>query len=177
MNIRPATVMDAPALLAIYTPYVENTVITFEHKVPSVAEFESRIRNTLSRYPYLVAENRNGIVGYAYASAFKERAAYAWSVETSIYVKEDCRKSGVGRALYRALEEILARQNVCNVCACIAWPNPDSEAFHETFGYKTVAHFNKSGYKLGNWVDMIWMEKELCPHTNPPKPFIPYPDL
>jgi GNAT superfamily N-acetyltransferase len=115
--------------------------------------------------------------GYAYASAFKSRAAYDWSVETSIYVSRDLRSSGVGSLLYEKLEEYLTAQHVCNVCACITYPNPPSIAFHEKHGYKTVAHFHASGYKQDAWHDMIWMEKTLCPHTIPPRPFIPFPEL
>lgn len=177
MNVRYATLEDASAILAIYTPYVKNTNITFEYEVPSLEEFTERIRHTLERFPYLVAEEEGKIVGYAYASAFKTRAAYNWSVETSIYVDQDRHGAGIGQALYNALEQYLTRQNVCNLCACIAFPNPPSVAFHERFGYKTVAHFHSSGYKAGQWIDMIWMEKELCPHSIPPKPFIPFPQL
>lgn len=177
MNIRTATPADAPQLLHIYAPYVENTSITFEYMVPSVEEFAGRIRHTLEKYPYLAAEENGVLQGYAYASAFKERAAYDWSVETSIYVREGMEHKGIGTALYHALEELLAKQNICNLCACIAFPNPASIAFHESFGYKTVAHFHASGFKQHAWSDMIWMEKELCPHTIPPGPFIPFPEL
>ncbi|MBE5865411.1 MAG: N-acetyltransferase [Lachnospiraceae bacterium] len=176
-SIRIATIGDAEALLAIYTPYVENTVITFEYQAPTVEEFRSRIENTLSRYPYLVAERDGEILGYAYASAFKSRAAYSWSVETSIYVSQHTRHAGIGTALYQTLEQYLSRQNICNLCACIAYPNPASVAFHEHFGYTKNAHFHQSGYKNGQWVDMIWMEKTLSPHTNPPLPFIPFPEI
>lgn len=177
LSIRIATPEDAPALLAIYAPYVENTVITFEYEAPTLEDFQERIRTTLTRFPYLVAEQDGTICGYAYASPFKARAAYNWSVETSIYVKENTHRIGVGNALYSALEACLTRQNVCNLCACIAYPNPASEAFHAQSGYKTVAHFRKSGYKNGQWIDIIWMEKELCTHSNPPLPFIPFPEL
>ncbi|MCM1344451.1 MAG: GNAT family N-acetyltransferase [Muribaculaceae bacterium] len=177
MNIRTVTPTDAPQLLHIYAPYVENTTVTFEYEVPSVEEFADRIRHTLEKYPYLAAEEDNIILGYAYASAFKDRAAYAWSVETSIYVREDLNHKGIGTALYQALEQVLARQNICNLCACIAYPNPASISFHERFGYRTVAHFHASGFKQDTWSDMVWMEKELCPHTVPPGPFIPFPGL
>lgn len=173
MNIRLATLQDAPKLLKIYAPYVEHTAITFEYTVPTLEEFEKRISHTLEKYPYLVAEADDGLLGYTYASPFKTRAAYDWSVETSVYIREDARHRGVGRALYTALEDLLSRQNICNLCACITYPNPVSIAFHESFGYRTVAHFNASGYKNDAWWDMIWMEKELCPHTVPPRPFIP----
>lgn len=177
MNIRTATPRDSGQLLEIYAPYVEHTCITFECEVPSVEEFESRLRHTLEKYPYLAAEENGVILGYAYASAFKSRAAYDWSVETSIYVREYHTGKGIGAALYSALEEFLRRQHVCNLCACIAYPHPASIAFHEHFGYRTVAHFHASGFKHGKWHDMIWMEKELCPHTVPPMPFIPFPLL
>ena len=85
--------------------------------------------------------------------------------------------SGVGSLLYEKLEEYLTAQHICNVCACITYPNPPSIAFHEKHGYKTVAHFHASGYKQDAWHDMIWMEKTLCPHTIPPRPFIPFPEL
>ena len=161
LRIRIATPEDAARLVAIYAPYVENTSITFEYIVPSAEEFADRIRHTLTRYPYLVAELDGEPAGYAYASAFKSRAAYDWSVESS----------GVGSLLYEKLEEYLTAQHVCNVCACITYPNPPSIAFHEKHGYKTVAHFHASGYKQDAWHDMIWMEKTLCPHT------IPFPEL
>ncbi len=177
MNIRIATLQDAPALLEIYAPYVEQTAITFEYTIPDIEEFRGRIEKTLQKYPYLVAEDKGEIIGYAYASAFKSRAAYNWSAETSIYVKMGQGHCGVGSALYQALETLLARQHVCNLCACIAYPNPPSIAFHEAFGYKTVAHFHASGYKHGAWHDMVWMEKELCPHSIPPLPFIPFHQL
>lgn len=176
-TIRIARPEDAPALLGIYSVYVEKTSITFEYQVPAVEEFKDRIRKTLEKYPYLVALDDSGICGYAYASAFKSRAAYDWSVETSIYVRENSHAKGIGSALYKALEQYLRTQHVCNVCACITHPNPASEAFHTGFGYQTVAHFHRSGFKLGQWHDMIWTEKELCPHSIPPKPFIPFPEL
>lgn len=177
MMIRTAAPQDAPGLLDIYAPYVEHSPVTFEYTVPSPEEFARRIRHTLDRYPYLIAEEDGSPLGYTYASAFKGRAAYDWSVETSIYVLESSAGRGVGTALYRALEDILRRQHICNLCACIAYPNPESIAFHERFGYKTVARFHQSGFKQDKWYDMIWMEKELCPHTVPPLPFIPFPRL
>ena len=173
LRIRMAVPEDAGTLLKIYEPYVKNTCITFEYQVPSVEEFTQRIRETLKKYPYLIAEQNGEILGYAYASAFKERAAYDWAVETSIYVSEGARRTGAGSLLYEALEDYLKRQNVINVNACIAYPNPGSIAFHEKYGYRTVGHFTKCGYKLGQWWDMVWMEKMLGPHPEQPEPFIP----
>jgi phosphinothricin acetyltransferase len=177
MNIRIAAPDDAAALAAIYAPYVEHTPITFETEAPSPEEFAGRIARTLKKYPYLAAEEDGVISGYAYASAFKGRAAYDWSVETSIYVREGLGRKGIGSALYRRLEELLRRQNICNMCACITYPNPASISFHEAFGYHTVAHFTASGYKLGAWHDMVWMEKTLCEHEIPPRDFVSFSKL
>ena len=150
--LRAAAPEDAAALLAIYAPYVTDTAITFEYDVPSEVEFAERIRRTLERYPYLVAERGGVCVGYAYAGAFKERAAYAWGVETSIYVRRTERRTGVGGKLYAALEEILRMQNVLNLNACIAVPaqpdkylTRDSIAFHERCGYRFVGEFYDCG--------------------------------
>ena len=118
---------DAEKLLEIYAPYVENTAITFEYEVPSIEEFRERIEHTLSRYPYLVAERGGEIMGYVYASAFKTRAAYAWAVETSIYIRTDAKHLGLGKLLYTALEGALKLQNITNVNACIAHPTVPDE--------------------------------------------------
>lgn len=173
VKLRMANVEDAKELLAIYAPYVEETSISFEYVVPSVEEFKKRIENTLKNYPYIVAETDGKILGYAYASRFKERAAYTWGVETSIYVKRDNRQGGIGRILYETLEEILMKQNVLNINACITYPNPDSIAFHERMGFKKTAHFHKCGYKLGEWHDMIWMEKFVGKHSEDPMDLLP----
>lgn len=180
-KIRVATVNDAEKLLEIYAPYVEHTAITFEYEVPTVDEFRRRIENVLQRYPYLVAENNGKLLGYAYAGSFKERAAYDWAVETSIYVREDLKRKGIGSLLYNALEEALKKQGILNVNACIAYTENendyltnDSVRYHEKFGYKTVAHFHKCGYKNNTWYDMVWMEKFIGEHLeNQPdvKPF------
>ncbi len=173
LKIRTAQADDAKALLEIYRPYVLKTAITFEYEVPSVSEFEERIKKISSRYPYLVAEESGKIIGYAYASSFKERAAYDWTAETSIYMDETKKSLGTGTALYKSLEERMKLQNVTNLCACIAYPNPQSISFHEKFGYKTVAHFHQCGYKFNTWYDMIWMEKFIGEHTSHPSTFIP----
>ena len=175
--IRMAEETDVPGLLAVYEPYVREAAITFEYEVPTAEEFENRMRHITEKYPYLAAVQDGEIVGYAYASPFKGRAAYDWSVETSIYVKKGRRGSGIGSRLYAALEEILKKQHILNVNACIAYPNPESERFHEKCGYRTVAHFTKCGYKMGQWYDMIWMEKMLGEHPARPEAVIPAADL
>lgn len=177
IEIRTASAADAAELRAIYAPYVENTAVTFDLAVPSTADFEKKIASTLERYPFLAAEEGGRLVGYACASAFKSKAAYDWAVETTVYVADGDRGRGVGRALYARLEELLARQNVTNLNACITFPNPVSQAFHERLGYKTAAHFSRCGFKLGRWWDMIWMEKFISTHKTPPPRFVVFSEL
>ena len=176
-TVRSVSLEDAKALLAIYAPYVTDTAITFEYDVPSLSEFQERIHSISSRYPYLAACQGEEIIGYAYASSFKGRKAYDWSVETSIYVKRDSHGQGIGSRLYGDLERCLKKQNICNLCACITYPNPESIAFHEKHGYTTVAHFHKSGYKFDTWHDIIWMEKFINEHASCQKPFIPIKEV
>lgn len=166
--IRKATADDTEALLAIYAPYVEQTAITFEYDVPTVDDFRSRILAISSRYPYLVAEQDGKVIGYAYAHEFQERAAYQWSVESSIYLDMNERHHGVGRKLYAELEQQLRQQGIRNMCACITYMDEpdeylplDSIHFHETMGFTRCAHFHKIGLKFNRWYDMIWMEKQI----------------
>ena len=175
--IRIATEEDANDLLAIYAPYVESTAITFEYKIPTLEEFTDRIRQTLKKYPYLVAERNGEILGYAYASPFHQREAYGWSVETTVYVRKDSKRLGIGKELYKALESALSMQNIINLNACIGYPviedeylTTDSVKFHEHLGYKLVGTFHKCGYKFNRWYDMVWMEKHLKDHTANPLP-------
>ena len=184
LTIRTAVPEDAGELLRIYRPYVEETAISFELEVPSVEEFRGRIQKVLSRYPYLVAEKNGKIAGYTYVSPFIGRAAYDWSVETSIYLDRDCRRQGIGRRLYESLEEILKEMHVLNVNACIGYPKEEdayltknSARFHAHMGYTLVGRFHDSGYKFGRWYDMIWMEKMIGDHPEHPLPVVPFPKL
>lgn len=184
IKIRIADPSDAGRLLEIYGPYVENTAVTFEYLVPSREEFRQRICRTLERYPYLVAEEKEEILGYCYAGPLHVRAAYAWSAETSIYVKMGSRQQGIGRLLYEALETVLKKQNVININACIAWPETedryltrDSVKFHQRMGYHTVAEFHQCAYKFERWYHMVWMEKFLGEHPKHPEEFIPFQNL
>ena len=179
-----ASSADAEALLELYAPYVRETAITFEYEVPSPEEFQSRIRRTLEKYPYLIAEREGRCVGYAYAGAFHARAAYDWAVETSVYVERGLRRQGVGQRLYTALEEILTLQNILNLNACIAYPaeedpylTRDSADFHQRLSYQLVGRFHQCGYKFGRWYDMIWMEKMLGAHRSPQPPVRPFPEI
>lgn len=185
LKFRVARPEDAEALLAIYAPYVEETAITFEYEVPGVEEFRARIAHTLATYPYIVAVEDNKIIGYAYVGRLHERAAYDWSVETSIYVDRSARKHGLGRQLYERLEVILRAMNIISVNACIAYPgtnndpylNTNSPDFHAHLGYQLVGHFHACAYKFDRWYDMIWMEKWIAPHPAKPEAMIPFPKL
>ena len=161
LSVRQATPQDASAILAIYAPYVEKTMITFEYEVPSLVEFTHRITETLAKYPYLVAEYEQEIVGYAYAGPYKGRAAYDWSVETTVYVQENCALKGVGTALYQQLEQCLQQQGIYQLMACITEGNQKSVAFHEKFGYQTIGTFKQVGFKMNQWCDVLWMQKTL----------------
>ena len=175
--IRPVTEADAEELLAIYEPYVTDTFVTYEYDVPTVEEFRGRIKNTIKAYPYFAAVEDGRIIGYAYASAFHPRRAYIWAAEATVYLKMDERGRGVGKLLYEKLEEALRKQNVLNVNACIAYPNPHSIGFHEAMGYQQVGKFTDCAFKLGQWLGMVWMEKSFGEHPDPPKEFIPYPEI
>ena len=182
--IRRASEEDAQAILDVYAPYIKNTAITFEYEVPSLEEFRERIRSTLKKYPYLVAEKEGEILGYAYTGAFVGRAACDWSVETSIYLKETGTKMGVGKMLYNAIEKISKAQNIVNLNACIAVPDTEDEhlnlnsaQFHAHLGYQFVGKFHKCGYKFENWYNLIWMEKAIGEHKKNPEPFIPFSEL
>lgn len=166
IEIRTASVEDAEELLRIYEYYVLHTAITFEYDVPTKEEFAIRIRDTLKRYPYLVAVLGKQIVGYAYAGAFVGRAAYDWSAELTVYVDHNMRKRGIGKKLYEVLEEVLRKMGILNLYVCIGYPEKEDEyltknsaQFHEHLGFVTVGEFHKCGYKFNRWYNMIWMEK------------------
>jgi phosphinothricin acetyltransferase len=177
MNLRVASEADAEAVAAIYRPYVEETAITFEETPPEAEEMRSRIAETLETYPWFVAERESAgegagdsaddgereseVVGYAYAGKLRKRAAYRWVVELSVYVARDCRREGVGRALYRALLSTLARQGFRSAYGVVTLPNPASVAFHEELGFERAALLPEAGYKLGEWHDVAWFERAL----------------
>lgn len=180
--IRPASPDDAALLRLIYAPYIQETAITFEKTVPSLKEFRERIVHTLQQYPYLVCEENQEVVGYAYLSAFNPRSAYRHCAETSIYVKKNMRHHGVGKALYHALEKSAQSMGILNLNACNEKkPDPflslDSPHFHEHLGYTVVGRFHQCGFKFGRYYDMIWMEKMIGRHDKSPHPFTPYPEL
>lgn len=184
IEIRIADVEDTRELLAIYTPYVESTAITFEYDAPTLAEFMDRIEHTLSNFPYLVAVVDGEIAGYAYAGTFKGRPVYDWAVETTIYVKQNMKTNGIGKALYLALEKALSLQNIVNLNACVAYLDiedkyltKDSVNFHQHMCYSLVGEFHKCGFKFNRWYNMVWLEKFIGPHPDNPPAVIAFNEI
>lgn len=177
MLVRMATEADAAAVLAIYAPYVENTTITFETEAPSADEFSGRVRATLAGYPYLVGEVDGRIVGYAYAHAQRERAAYRWNAELSLYLSADSVGAGLGSRLFRALLDLLALQNFRNVYGLVTSPNPASVRLHERFGFTLSGVWRRTGYKHGAWHDVMVFEKRIGREEEPPRPILPVDEL
>jgi len=169
-RIRLAARGDAPAIHAIYAPIVSGTFISFELEAPSAAEIERRIAATLAKFPWLVLEDAQSLLGYAYASEHRERAAYQWSVDVSCYVHERARRRGIGRRLYEALFRVLARQGFTNAFAGIALPNAASVGMHEAVGFETIGHYRDVGHKLGEWHDTVWMQRRLAAPPAGPLP-------
>ena len=185
-RFRVATPGDAPALRAIYAPYVERTAISFEYDVPSLEEFRRRIADFSRTYPYLIAEDTSGhALGYAYTHTFIPRAAYDRCAETTIYLSLESRHQGLGKRLYRALEDISRAQGIYNLYACIGEPQGEDDEyltdnsirFHEHLGFRRIGVFRRCGYKFGRWYDMSWAEKLLGEPPEAPEPFLPFPQL
>ena len=184
IKIEIAKPADAAALLDIYAYYVKHTAITFEYEVPSLEEFTERIKNTLKKYPYLVAKRGEEVLGYAYAGAFHPRAAYDWAAELAIYVKNGCKRMGIGKRLYGTLEEILKKQGILNLNACIAYPEVEDEyltknslEYHQHLGYRLVGQFHQCGYKFGRWYHVVWMEKIIGEHLEAQPPVRTFPEI
>lgn len=176
MVIRPVNISDAEAVLNIYKPYIENTSITFEMTVPGVEEFAARIKTYTERYPWLVAEDGGRVIGYAYATKHREREAYQWCVESSVYVMNEYHHTGIAKELYSKLFDILKSYGHVNVYAGITLPNEKSVSFHTKMGFEPVGVYRNIGYKLGKWHDVFWMVKTINEHgNNPPKPGAPPP--
>ncbi|MBB5888168.1 GNAT family N-acetyltransferase [Lactovum miscens] len=162
MKYRLARGEDAPNLLKIYKPYVEKTAITFEYEVPSIEEFRQRIIKISSIFPYIIVMDDNDkIIGYAYANRYRERKAYDWVVELSIYIDENECGNHVGYKLYKRLLNTLTFLNYQRAYACITYPNKLSHSFHEKFGFREIGVMEKSGYKFNQWWGVEWMDLAL----------------
>ncbi len=173
-RIRPARVDDAAELLAIYAPFVTDTTVSFEVEVPSEDEFRARIERGLASFAYLVAvdEETGKAAGYAYYGPFRSRPAYRWSVELSIYLAPEHRGNGLGGILLDELERRMEAQGVHASIACITSDNKASIAFHEKHGYRVCGTHAACGYKLGRWLDITWMQKQIIPCDAEPAPLV-----
>lgn len=169
--IRPARAGDEAAIAEIYRPFCESATVSFENEAPSAAEMAERIRTTSERFPWLVLDDGGTLAGYAYASRHRERAAYAWSVDVTVYVAATHRRKGVGRALYTSLLELLRLLGYFKVYAGVTLPNPSSVGLHEAMGFAPVGVYEGVGYKLGAWRDVAHYQRPLQPEQeDPPAP-------
>ena len=174
-NIRLATTADASAIASIYGSYCDSTVISFEETAPTAEEMARRIATIGATRPWIILEsalkNDHNMVGYAYASAHHERAAYRWSVSTAIYVARDHHRCGAGRALYTTLFALLRHLGYRQATAGITLPNAASVGLHTAFGFAPVGVYRTIGYKMGAWHDVGWYQAEIQPATeNPSEP-------
>jgi phosphinothricin acetyltransferase len=169
--IRIASDSDAASILDIYAPYIESTSFTFETEVPTVDMFKGRINAYLQTWPWLVCEIDGVVAGYAYATRYRERVAYQWSIESSVYVHDNYQRAGVARALYTALIDILRFQGFRNLYAVINLPNDKSVAFHEKLGFEYFVTYKNVGYKLGRWKNVGWWQLQLNEYS--PEPAAP----
>ncbi len=166
-RIRVAEEQDAQAIADIYAPAVSTRATSFELTPPDATEMSRRISAVLAQYPWLVCESTDKVVGYVYATAHRERAAY----------REDAQRRGIARALYTALFEILALQGYRNAYAGVTLPNPASIVMHESMGFERVGVYHRVGYKMNKWHDVAWFERPLAEHVLEPSEPIAFPML
>lgn len=173
MHIRHAQAdRDGAACAEIYAPFVTGSAISFEEEPPGAAELARRIEHITGRFPWLVAELDGTVAAFAYASRHRERVAYRWAADVSVYVRREHHRRGIGRALYRELLELLRRQGLWTICAGITLPNASSVALHEGLGFRLVGVYRRIGFKQGAWRDVGWWQLELAapPPGAPPEP-------
>jgi L-amino acid N-acyltransferase YncA len=168
MKVRDANEDDADACAAIYAPYVTDTAITFEYEPPSAAEMARRIAAAQRAHAWLVLEDDGRVVGYAYGGPYKERAAYRWSSEVSVYLETGRRRGGSGRLLYEALFQRLAERGFRTLVAGMTLPNDASEGLHRAMGFEPIGTFRRVGWKHGQWRDVAWAQRSLGTDDEPP---------
>lgn len=164
--IRPAGASDARACADIYAPYVSQTAVSFEDVPPTAIEMVRRIENSLE---WLVADEDGDILGYAYATRHRERAAYQWSCDVSVYLRHGAQGRGLGTSLYRQLLADLTERGFKMACAGITLPNPASEALHRRLGFTDVGVYREIGWKFDRWHDVCWLQRALGSRGKPPE--------
>ncbi len=171
MRIRAVSPGDAPAIAAIYAPVVLETAISFEWVPPTADDFRTRIETLTARHPWLVAEDGQGAVaGFVYASTHREAPSYQWSVNTSVFIREDARGQGLGRRLYTELFAQLVALGYVRAYAGIALPNAASVGLHEAVGFRPLGVYEQVGWKMGAWRDVGWWQRALQPAPARPVP-------
>ena len=181
--IRDVKLEDASKLIEIVNYYIENTAINFSYDLMTVQEMESIIKEKEGIYPFLVIEENDEILGYAYVSPFVGKQAYQFAVETTIYLRHDMTSIGYGKKLYLKLEEVCKKMGIQQFNACIGYTqhvdkhlNNNSSEFHEHMGYKFIGKFERCGYKFHTWYDMVWYSKQLQTN-NHPKNILKYKEI
>ncbi len=169
-TIRLVTEDDAGQILEIYAPFCRETPVSFETQPPTFDEMRQRIGKILKTHPWLVCDQDGLILGYAYASPHRERAAYVWSVDVSVYVREGRRRGGIGRALYTSLFALLKLQGYYNALAGTTLPNPGSIGLHQSMGFEPLGVYRNIGYKCGAWQDVAWWQLPLREANSEPEP-------
>ncbi|KRE95026.1 acetyltransferase [Frateuria sp. Soil773] len=175
--IRIAHAGDAAAVHAIYAPHVAGGVVTFETEPPGVDAMRQRIVARLQHYPWLAWEERGEVLAYAYAGRFRERAAYDWIAETSIYVRGDAHRRGIARRLYGALLDAMRLQGINQAVGVITLPGAASVALHEAMGFAPAGVWRQAGYKLGQWWDVGVWQKQLQAPARQPQPIVAFPAI
>ena len=176
MTLRFATPEDSRALLEIYAQYID-TPITFEYALPTEQEFAGRIRGISECYPYILCEENNKIAGYAYACSYRSREADQWDAEASVYIARGSTSKGLGKALYGVLIELLRLQGVKTVYGGVVTPNVKSEALHKSLGFQVLGTAYNTGYKNGQWLDVVWFQKQIGEYDADPRPVTPINQL
>lgn len=169
-QIRPVREDDAVRMLEIYQPFITQSAVSFEYEVPSQEVFRKRVTDYSHDAPWYVWETEGTVVGYAYASKHRERAAYQWAVEVSVYLDSKFRRQGIGRALYEELFRDLTQRGFHVALAGITLPHPQSVGFHESMGFVPVGIYRRIGFKFGNWHDVGWWQKNLKSENETPTP-------
>ena len=173
MKFRFATPEDAPVIAQIYAPFVEGSAVSFEMLPPDAETMAGRIDKLWPGHPWIVAEEDGRVLGYAYGSPYRERKAYQWAVEVTVYLDETARGKGLGRMLYAVLIDLLIRQGFTKAYGVVTLPNPASAALHEAAGFRPFAVYKDIGFKNGAWHDVGWWERDLATGVTPPADPVP----